>query len=445
MNNITLYTNALLIILLTGVQPIIGQEKEEQENNTRPGQITFVTPLGTNGYKSPEISNNFSLNILVGINGGVKGAEIGGLFNLNKDDVTGFQVAGLGNQVSAGSKAFQVSGLYNFTASSDYTFQVSGLTNISRAGTVSGQVTSLVNVNSGDLEGMQATGLVNTNKGYVKGLQIAGLVNNQSKDLTGMQAAGLVNVNNEKTKGFQVAGLVNANQDSIQGAQVAGLYNFTKTNSHGFQAAGLVNTNSGTIKGAQIAGLVNFTNSLRGFQLSFINIADTVESGVPIGFMSIVNRNGYRRMEVNANEILFLNYTFKTGISYFYNIISIGIRPELDYHTWGFTYGIGTIAPLNDKMNLNIDLTSTQVSESEDVWTSELNLFNRLELELGYRIGNRIEITAGPSLVVHVSKITDDEGRISGSRHIPGWNFYDGVHRGSRLVIYPGFSAGIRF
>jgi len=302
-----------------------------------------------------------------------------------------------------------------------------------------------VNVNGGDVGGIQTAGLVNTNNGIVKGVQFAGLVNNQRKEITGCQTAGLVNVSNKTINGFQGAGLVNVNMDSTRGAYIAGLTNYSKEDASGFQVAGLVNVTPEKFKGAQIAGLVNNTGTLHGFQLSVINVTDTVESGIPVGLISIVNKNGYRRMEATANEILFLNYTFKTGVSYFYNIVSIGIRPELDYHTWGFTYGIGTLAPINSKLDLSIDLTATQVSEGKDVWMSELNLFNRLELIAGYQISRKIKVIAGPSLTVNVSNITDSEGRITGSRHVPGWNFYEGVHRGSHIAIYPGFKAGIRF
>ena len=50
-------------------------------------QVTFAYPLGSNGLNSLNYSNNFSLNILFGLNGGVDGVEIGGLMNYNKGEV----------------------------------------------------------------------------------------------------------------------------------------------------------------------------------------------------------------------------------------------------------------------------------------------------------------------------------------------------------------------
>ena len=57
----------------------------------------FAYPLGTNGYEARSISNNFSVNVLYGINGGLDGFEAGGLFNYNGGDVYGVQLAGMAN------------------------------------------------------------------------------------------------------------------------------------------------------------------------------------------------------------------------------------------------------------------------------------------------------------------------------------------------------------
>jgi hypothetical protein len=43
--------------------------------------------VGTHGKLSGQVTNNFSFNILGGYGAGVNGAEVGGLFNIDKKDV----------------------------------------------------------------------------------------------------------------------------------------------------------------------------------------------------------------------------------------------------------------------------------------------------------------------------------------------------------------------
>ncbi len=87
------------IIILTGVlitlsaqslsaQTVIGKE-------SRKVQVTFAYPVGSAGINSRNYANNFSFNILYGLNGGVKGFEFGSLWNHNDGDIIGFQLSGL--------------------------------------------------------------------------------------------------------------------------------------------------------------------------------------------------------------------------------------------------------------------------------------------------------------------------------------------------------------
>lgn len=79
---------------------LLSTEMNAQDREEKPGpssQITFAYPLGTNGYEARSISNNFSVNVLYGINGGLDGFEAGGLFNYNSGNVHGVQLAGMAN------------------------------------------------------------------------------------------------------------------------------------------------------------------------------------------------------------------------------------------------------------------------------------------------------------------------------------------------------------
>ena len=88
------------IILLIAAILLISMNLIAQNNDTlktRKAQITFGYPIGSNGMVSMEYSNNFSFNILYGLNGGVVGAEIGSILNYNKGKVAGFQLTGVSN------------------------------------------------------------------------------------------------------------------------------------------------------------------------------------------------------------------------------------------------------------------------------------------------------------------------------------------------------------
>jgi len=158
---------------------LYAQDEQQTEMKWRPVQVTFITPVGTNGLGSRDIGNDFSLNILFGMNGGLRGAEFSGLGGMLKGDMKGAQFAGL------------------------------------------------LNTAGGNVKGFQAAGLVNVAAGTLNGAQAAGLVNVSGKELKGFQAAGLVNVAADSSKGCQVAGLANVAVDG-KVSQIAGLFNYTK-------------------------------------------------------------------------------------------------------------------------------------------------------------------------------------------------------------------------
>lgn len=137
-----------------------------QTNETKKSsfQASFIWPMGTNGRYSTEYTNDYSLNLLVGISQNERRFTLGGLSNIILSDAKGVQIAGLSNYVG----------------------------------------------NSG--EGMQWAGLANINKGWFSGLQVAGLFNTAAS-VRGVQIAGLVNVAKD-VKGVQFAGLVNIAQNS---------------------------------------------------------------------------------------------------------------------------------------------------------------------------------------------------------------------------------------
>lgn len=336
----------ILFIGLLFTAQIFAQEKEDLVMINRPFQLSFIYPLSTNGLQAGRVSNNFSINILGGFNGGLKGVEFGGLYNVIKKDTYGAQFAGLGNVVAGTAHGAQFGGLFNISAN-----------------------------------GMNA-----------------------------VQFAGLINVSTRESNGGQVAGLVN----------VA----------------------TGNMKGAQIGGLVNFARKLNGLQLGFVNIADTVESGIPIGFLSIV-RKGYFRIEAGATETLFGTASLKIGVSRFYNIFSVGVRPEGDQFKWAFGYGVGTKIQTKEKLSFNIDAVSYQINEGRFFRDdNNLHLLNKLSTTFGYHINSQMTLYAGVSANVIVANNFDSRGELRES--IAPWAPFDEIYGNTRVQIYPGLHAGIR-
>jgi hypothetical protein len=479
----------LIVGMIVGIVSAYAQS-EDSTKITRKVQVTFVHPLGSNGIEASKVINNISFNLLYGISGGVNGAEIGGLINMGYGDIKGFQFAGLGNSTTGWLNGFQVAGLYNVVMNSVTGFQFSGITNINRQGIKGAGITGISNIIKGDTrgflfaglannmsgaaDGFQVAGLYNYVEAYSKGAQFAGLTNINLQDSKGAYFAGLTNISNGNSRGAQFSGLANVNMGHMNGAQIAGLTNVNVKDMHGAQIAGLSNITTGTSqkqiaglanivarqssglqlagltnispkehKGSQIAGLFNYTRTLNGFQLALLNITDTIKRGVPIGFMSIV-KHGYRRLEFEGNEVLFANLNFKTGTTRFYNIFSVGYRPQGEKQHWGVTYGIGTLAPVSKRFNFNFDITATHLNEDE-AWTNELNLLNRLKFNVSYLVSKRLEIIGGPSLNVAVSRLRNSEGEVVGSSIVPSYSFYNETINGTNVKMYVGFNVGIRF
>ena len=128
-----------------------------------PIQISLVPAIGTNRLLSGAMENHFSLNVLGGYANGVRGAEIGGLFNIDRENVIGFQAAGLTNLIGANVKGLQAGGLFNHVGGSVAGFQIGGFFNKARR--VDGVQIGLVNM--ADTIGGAQIGLININKtGY---------------------------------------------------------------------------------------------------------------------------------------------------------------------------------------------------------------------------------------------------------------------------------------
>lgn len=154
----------------------------------QPFQYSIWPGLGTHGKMNAQVVNKFSLNILGGYSSGTNGFELGGLFNMDKNDARYFQTAGLFNIVGGKMKGFQLAGLYNNVSDSSNGVQIGGLLNQTK-----------------NVEGIQIAGVANINRGTAKGLQLGGILNLTHK-LKGLQI-GFINIS-DSSDGYSI-GAVN--------------------------------------------------------------------------------------------------------------------------------------------------------------------------------------------------------------------------------------------
>lgn len=400
----------IMIITSTVIFNTVASKKEDEKREQRLAQITFITPLGTNGIRSSTITNKISINLLMGVSGGVNGFEFGGFHNTTKGDMCGFQVGGFGNVTTGISKGLQFGGLYNINL------------NLAR--------------------GVQVAGISNVIRGPSKGVHFGGISNFVTNESWAFQAGGIANVTPGGNHGLQIAGITNVNGKEGEGSQLAGIANVNYGRPSAFQAAGIANISTNGIKGAQIAGILNYTKKLNGFQLALINLADTLEKGVPLGLISIV-KNGYYAFEIEANDAFWINATYKMGVPKLYNIWTVGFQHQDGNEMWGVGLGLGSLMQVGKNWGLNFDLTATHINENE-WWTEELNLLNRLKFNAWIDLGP-LQIYGGPSLNVHVSNLENEEGQPGGNLIDPGLSFFNETHEETRTIVYPGFNLGLRF
>ncbi|MGW8316763.1 MAG: LA_2272 family surface repeat-containing protein [Bacteroidales bacterium] len=169
-------TRQLIAIILATSAALTCHEIKAQENEKEPvqgSQITFAYPLGTNGIDAISVPNRFSVNVLYGINGGLDGLELGGIFNYNDGDVNGMQLAGVANINREHTSGLMWAGCFNLALDHSQGVQLAD-----------------VNIATGDFTGVQA-GVFNY-AGGLRGVQF-GLVNIVGED-NGAVPIGLINI-----------------------------------------------------------------------------------------------------------------------------------------------------------------------------------------------------------------------------------------------------------
>lgn len=379
---------------LSAFSQTVSTDLENQEIRNTELQISIVPYLGTNGKNSGITTNDFSFNLFGGYSAGTNKLEMASLFNINRFDAKYVQLAGIFNQVGGKVEGAQFAGI--------------------------------ANANLDSIRGVQGAGIVNFTTGAVEGIQLAGITNFTSKSVRGFQGAGIVNFAGQELTGFQGAGIANFAGGNVKGTQAAGIVNFTPKD----------------VQGVQVAGILNFARKVNGSQIGLFNYADSI-SGAPIGLLSIV-KSGYHTLEIGTDEILPTNLSFRTGTRSFYNMLFVGIRPEItDYTVWAFGYGIGTSPRLGRKTFLNIEASSQQLNRGN---VEALNLINRFYVGADFQVARKVALFAGPSINFRVYDTSynqhPDLFTYSGPKVFSERNYgFDDL----ASQFWWGFRAGIRF
>jgi hypothetical protein len=280
----------------------------------KPYQFSITPGLSTHGRMGAQVINKFSLNIIGGYTAGVNGVEIGGIFNIVKQDVKKLQIAGLFNVVGGKLDGLQVGGIQNTVLDS--------------------------------VQGIQVAGLMNMNKSSISGFQVGGLYNRTEKGTKGMQLAGLVNSAGYQSKSLQLAGLMNFTKGGTRGVQVSALLNYTKSLS-GMQFA-IVNINMQDSSEGYSFGLINisrsyhvlslFTDELGGLDLEFKSGNRKLFSILHVG----LNPN-------NNHKLLSLGFGLGSEIRLSRKFL---VSPELS-RQWLYT---GSWENLNEMFKCNLNL-----------------------------------------------------------------------------------------
>ncbi len=311
----------------------------------RPYQISLLPPISTNGGLNAQVINKFSLNIWGGYSAGVRGAEFGGIFNINKKNMHGYQNAGIFNLVGGHVQGVQLAGNTNVVLENLY--------------------------------GLQAAGINNFVKRKVTGVQFSGIHNHAGDTLSGAQFAGITNFTNKKTTGLQVAGIGNFSRRNFTGIQAAGIFNY-----------------AGMLHGLQV-GLVNVADSSNGYSFGLLNIVRKNgyrKISVSTNELAAVNveiKTGNAKMYcilmggINISDSAKLySYGFGVGHDFpFSKKISISVSASAQYIYLGNRTGTNILNSLKPSVNLHL-------SKGISIFAGpSLNIYysNQTAAEAGYK------------------------------------------------------------
>jgi hypothetical protein len=223
-------------------------------------------------------------------------------------------------------------------------------------------------------------GIVNIGSSSALGFH-GGVVNLNHEDFTGIQAGGFNTILGLGT-GIQ-AGAVNLTYDSFMGSQ-----------------AGVINMAMADMNGVQ-AGLINISKELNGYQIGLINYMETINAGLPLGFVNIIRSGGYTAVELYYSELAPFNIGYKIGMDSFNTSFFLGFDPFSERDLFIGT-GMGGLVIIDDVFYFNPEV---YVASSLGVDTASIGDYFKSTRQyvsfvglFGANLNDHFSIFAGPSL-----------------------------------------------
>jgi hypothetical protein len=406
-----------------------------------PAQISLVPFIGSNHRLSGSIVNKFSVNVIAGYSYGVDGVEVGSFLNLIRNDVKGIQLSGFGNITGRNTHGIQVAGQFNHNLGKVTGIQLAGFSNFVMD-TIKGiQVAGTINIAKGKVTGAQLAGFANILHGSITGAQVSGFMNITTRDVTATQLAGVLNLAMKSSESIQIAGFANITKGNEKGVQVSGVYNQVQGNLDGVQVAGFANIVRKDVDGVQVSGFLNKARNVKGMQIGFINIADTV-SDVSIGLFNFIKK-GIHQLTLSVDETGCTNLDFSLGSYRFYSLFGVTAKPVAVYETWGYRCGIGTMFKPQNKLSINIELISAKYFVHQSPITEPAEQ-QKLSCHFNWRIAKRFNMFIAPSYSVFILQNGENGAQEYPKSYIsPEWIHSSGkVHT---VIGQFGLSAGIKF
>ena len=286
--------------------------------------------------------------------------------------------------------------------------------------------------------GVQISGAANIVRKYSNGIFITGAANLNLGPVKGVDIAGGLNLSGGHADGFFVAGGANIHLKTLDGVAIAGGVNMALGDAEGFTIAP-VNLFFQDYFGVQI-GVVNMVNRMDGLQVGVVNIVNDGTEALPIGLFSFV-KNGYFDLELNANELSYLNANFKMGVPRFYNVYSVGYSVFQDAPVFRYGIGIGTSQPVRYRHRVAFELMQEQVVHNWN-WDNNLNMLTSLHMDYRIRLGDSFTLVGGPSCnVFYTDQLSEGDPSVM---RIPR-TFYEYEWTNSKLFAWFGWKLGFSY
>lgn len=306
----------LIVLVIFFAPMIMSAQDNEGQPATRLFQVSMFYPVGTAGTSSIDYANHLSLNLTYGVNGGVKGLEVGGVGNFNRGSVEGIQLGGVLN--------------INTRASSG--ILLAGVGNMNSEGVDGAQAAGVYNLNVGPSRGLMLSGVFNGSQ-QVRGMQMAGVANVAAGDVKGVQLAGVYN-SARAVKGLQVAGLANI-ATTVKGLQFAPLLNIADTSDYAISLINLVKSGEKSLSlstDETSTVLVSFRSGGRvlysilgvGYNFLYDDTHYAAEGGFGVNLLNRYNQAGEERLVRLRAEAVVMNLTdFKEDKPYFRSTLRV--------------------------------------------------------------------------------------------------------------------------